>query len=104
MTTTNNKTLNFTDYNTTVARMTISEIRDQITSIQFDLPHADAIDREDNTCYGGYLRDKISVLRQQLVTKTNDAARCHTVKLTSFELDMIKAHRKAGNEINSPKA
>lgn len=97
MTTTNNKTLNFTDYNNTVALMTISEIRDQITSIQNDLPHADAIDREDNTCYGGYLRDKICVLRQQLLAKTNDEARCHKAMLTGLELDMIMAHRKAGN-------
>lgn len=97
MTTTNNKTLNFSDYTDIVVRMTISEIRDQIDSIQLDLPHADEIDRADNTCYGGYLRDKISVLRQQLLAKTNDAARCHKAVLTSYELDMVMAHRKAGN-------
>ena len=95
MTTTDKKTLNFSDYADIVSCMTISEIRDQITGIQFDLPHADEIDRLDGTCYGGYLRDQISVLRQQLLAKTNDAARCHTVKITTFELDMIMAHRKA---------
>jgi hypothetical protein len=100
----NNKTLDFTAYQHECSLMTIRQIGNNIEAIRADLKDADAHDRaglkvadsRHPACLGGYLRDKISVLSTELVAKKNNKARCHTVKLTSLELDMVKEHRKRG--------
>jgi hypothetical protein len=44
--------------------MTNVEIHYALLDIQKTLPNADALDREDGGCRGGYYRDEASVLRR----------------------------------------
>tara|TARA_S200002703_G_scaffold129359_2_gene116384 strand:- start:26 stop:280 length:255 start_codon:yes stop_codon:yes gene_type:complete len=59
-------TIDWTATANRASEMTDTELWGAIADINRTLPHADALDRENNTDNGGYYRDEASVYHREL--------------------------------------